>query len=75
MIVIIQFFNKKIHFHWKNILGGIALGIPNYYSMELLIKALQTEGMESSTLFTINNVSIVVLTTVFAVEFFKERLI
>lgn len=75
LIVLVQFLNKKIQFHWKNILGGIALGIPNYYSMELLIKALQTEGMESSTLFTINNVSIVVLTTVFALAFFKERLI
>ncbi|WP_299104598.1 EamA/RhaT family transporter [uncultured Tenacibaculum sp.] len=75
LIVLVQFLNKKIQFHWKNVLGGIALGIPNYYSMELLIKALQTEGMESSTLFTINNVSIVVLTTVFALAFFKERLI
>ncbi|WP_348717143.1 EamA/RhaT family transporter [Tenacibaculum sp. 190130A14a] len=75
MIVLVQIFNNKIQFHWKNIVGGIVLGIPNYYSMELLIKALQTEGMESSTLFTINNVSIVVLTTVFALAFFKERLI
>jgi uncharacterized membrane protein len=43
--------------------------------MEFLLKALQTEGLESSTLFTINNVSVVILTTVFALLLFKEKLI
>lgn len=74
-LVLVQAVRQKIQFSWNTILGGIMLGIPNYYSMELLIKALQTEGMESSTLFTINNVSIVIVTTVFALVFFKERLI
>ncbi|MBA6155068.1 DMT family transporter [Tenacibaculum sp. S7007] len=74
-VVITQMINGKFKFHWKNLVGGIALGIPNYYSMEFLIKALQTKGLESSTLFTINNVSIVILTTVFALAFFKEKLI
>ena len=73
--LIIQMINGRFVFHWKNIVGGIALGVPNYYSMVFLLKALQTKGMESSTLFTINNVSIVILTTVFALFFFKEKLI
>ncbi|SOU87915.1 EamA family transporter [Tenacibaculum dicentrarchi] len=59
----------------KNIIAGIILGIPNYYSMAFLIKALKTEGLESSTLFTINNVSVVILTTIFALVFFKEKLV
>ncbi|WP_370408886.1 EamA family transporter [Tenacibaculum dicentrarchi] len=59
----------------KNIIAGIVLGIPNYYSMAFLIKALKTEGLESSTLFTINNVSVVILTTIFALVFFKEKLV
>ncbi len=74
-VVVTQMINGKFQFQLRNVLGGIALGIPNYYSMEFLIKALQTEGMESSTLFTINNVSIVIFTTVFALMFFKEKLI
>ena len=74
-VVITQIINGKFQFHWKNLLGGIALGIPNYYSMEFLIKALQTKGLESSTLFTINNVSVVILTTIFALLIFKEKLI
>lgn len=73
-VVITQLINGKFQFHWKNILGGIALGVPNYYSMEFLLKAFKTD-IESSTLFTINNVGIVILTTVFALLFFKEKLI
>ncbi|MBE7630400.1 EamA family transporter [Tenacibaculum piscium] len=73
--MILEFIKGKLKIHWKNIVGGIALGIPNYYAMEFLLKALQTEGLESATVFTINNVSIVILTTVFALIFFKEKLI
>jgi len=73
-VVVSQLINGKFQFHWKNILGGIVLGIPNYYSMEFLLKAFKTD-IESSTLFTINNVGIVILTTVFALLFFKEKLI
>ncbi|WP_394421111.1 EamA family transporter [Tenacibaculum mesophilum] len=74
-ILTAQLLNKKGVFEWKTFLGGIALGVPNYYSMEFLLKALQTKGLESSTIFTINNVSIVILTTVFALTFFKEKLV
>ena len=73
-VLITQVINGKFKFHFKNILGGILLGIPNYYSMEFLLKAFKTD-LESSTLFTINNVGIVLLTTVFALLFFKEKLI
>ena len=73
-VVITQMINGKFKFHWKNIVGGIVLGVPNYYSMEFLLKAFKTD-IESSTLFTINNVGIVILTTVFALAFFKEKLI
>lgn len=72
---VVKFVHKKNSFEWKTLFWGIALGIPNYYSMEFLLKALQTKGLESSIVFTINNVSIVILTTVFALAFFKEKLI
>lgn len=68
-------FTGSIQFNVKNVIGGIVLGIPNYYSIVFLLKALKTEGLESSTLFTINNVSIVLLTTVFGLVIFKEKLL
>jgi len=69
-----QMIKGTFTFQWKNILGGILLGVPNYYSMEFLLKAFKMD-IESSTLFTINNVGIVILTTFFALLFFKEKLI
>lgn len=59
---------------FKDIVGGILLGVPNYFSIFYLLKALRIEGLESSTLFTINNVGVVVLTTLFGVVLFKEKL-
>ncbi len=60
-------------FGFKNIVAGIVLGVPNYYSIVFLIKALQIEGVESATLFTANNVGIVVLSTLVGVLLFKEK--
>ena len=73
-VIITQSINDRFIFQRENILGGILLGIPNYYSMEFLLKAFKTD-LESSSLFTINNVGIVLLTTFFALMFFKEKLI
>jgi len=66
---------KETKIKSKNLLGGLMLGIPNYFSIFFLIKSLQVKGFESSTLFTINNVGIVVLSTLFGLIFFKEKLL
>ena len=70
----VQIFQGRFQFQLKSILGGILLGVPNYYSIVYLLKALQTEGLESAVAFTINNVGIVVLTTIFGLLLFKEKL-
>lgn len=75
VLLMVKAFQGKFVFQFKNIVGGIVLGIPNYFSIEFLLKALKTEGFDSSTIFTINNVSIVILTTLFGLILFKEKLI
>ena len=72
-ILIIKTIRKRESFGYKNIIAGIILGIPNYYSIIFLIKALQNENFESSTLFTINNLAIVVVSTLVGLLFFKEK--
>ena len=47
--------------------------MPNYYSIIFLIKALQIKTLDSSTLFTINNVGIVVASTLVGFLLFKEQ--
>jgi drug/metabolite transporter (DMT)-like permease len=64
---------KRIKFEAKNILGGIALGIPNFGSIIFLLKAI--EQMNDATVaFTINNVGIIIGSTIFAWILYKEPL-
>lgn len=72
IILGIKTIKKPEPFGLKNVIAGIVLGIPNYYSIVFLIKALQIKGIESSTLFTINNVGIVVASTIVGLIIFKE---
>jgi uncharacterized membrane protein len=73
IILLIKSIEKRESFGKKNIIAGIILGVPNYFSIIFLIKALKTDGFESSTLFTINNVGIVVVSTWVGILVFKEQ--
>ena len=73
IILLIKSIKKREPFGVKNIIAGIVLGVPNYFSIVFIIKALQTKGFESSTLFTINNVGIVILSTLVGILLFKEQ--
>ena len=75
LFLLFKLVRKETKFQPKSMLWGILLGVPNYYSIYFLLKALQTQGVESSILFTVNNVGIVVLTTFFGLFFFKEKLL
>lgn len=58
----------------KNLLAGIILGIPNYFSMFFLIKALQNKNLESATIFTLINIGVILLTTIFSLLLFNEKI-
>ncbi len=60
--------------NFKNIIGGIVLGVPNYFSIFFLIRALQNERFDSAAIFTLNNVAIVMLSTLLGILIFKEKL-
>lgn len=63
----------KLRFAWKNVLGGIILGVPNYGSMLFMLWALNS-GLEGSFVFPVTNVGIIIATTIGAVVLFHERL-
>jgi drug/metabolite transporter (DMT)-like permease len=73
LILIVQAFRKKVSFQWKNIIGGIALGIPNFFSIYLLLLALQ-QGWGGSIVFPVNNVGILVVAAIFGLLIFREKL-
>lgn len=70
-----QVVKGNFKFDFKNIVAGICLGIPNYFSIYFLVKALRSDILESSGIFAINNVAIVTLSTFTGILLFKEKLI
>ena len=74
-ILIFQASKGNFMFQLKNIVGGIALGIPNYFSVYFLVQALRSDILESSGVFTVNNVAIVMISTLLGILLFKEKLL
>ena len=75
LIFIIKSIKDNFKLNIKNIVGGLFLGIPNYYSMYFLIKALQSKNLESAAVFTLINIGIILLSTFFGILLFKEKLL
>ncbi|MGC1516969.1 MAG: EamA family transporter [Maribacter sp.] len=74
IFVLIKARSQPLRFNFKNVLGGMALGIPNYFSIYFLLKALQHPTLTSASVFTINNVAIVMFSTLLGILLFKEKL-
>lgn len=74
LILLFLSIQGKIQFSGRNILGGIALGLPNYFSLYFLVKMLEAKAFESATLFTIHNIAIVIVSTFVGILFFKEQI-
>lgn len=65
-------FHKETY-QWKNLLGGIILGVPNYGSLYFLLQALKNSGFTPSVLFPLNNLGIVGLAALSGLVLFKEH--
>jgi drug/metabolite transporter (DMT)-like permease len=63
----------KRPFAWKNIIAGIALGVPNFFSIYFLLRLLQTGFLPGSAAIPVNNIGIVLLASMTAIFFFKEK--
>lgn len=74
LILLIQLAKKKIKIELKNIVAGMVLGIPNYFSIYLLISSYQTSGWKDSTVLSFINVSVVIFSTLIGLIFFRENL-
>jgi drug/metabolite transporter (DMT)-like permease len=61
-------------FHFKNVWGGICLGVFNYFSLHFLVISLEVPGAQSAVIFAVLNVGIVLMSTLYAIFVFKEQL-
>jgi uncharacterized membrane protein len=74
LLLLIQLIRKKQVFVWKNLLAGILIGIPNYFSIWCLVHFLQESPWQTSASIPVNNMGIVLFSAVVAWILFKERL-
>lgn len=74
VFIVFKSFKTPLKVNFKNVLGGIALGVPNYFSIFYLLRALQNPSLTSASVFTINNVAIVMLSTLLGILLFKEQI-
>jgi len=71
---LILYKNKKSIDVKKTILAGVILGVPNVFSIYFIMKAIDANFIESSVLYPVFNVSVVLGSTFFAYLFFAEKL-
>lgn len=75
VLIVFRCIQKSTFPTFKDVIGGILLGIPNYFSVYFFIKALRSDLMTSSTVFILNNIAIVLLSTILGIALFNEKLI
>lgn len=73
IVLSIGMLRQKPLFEVKNILAGIVLGVPNFFSIYLLLMSYRTTGWKDSTVLAITNVSIVLLSALIGFFLFRER--
>lgn len=74
LLLIYKYISRQLTFSIKALLMGIALGIPNYFSIWCLVRVLKDYSNNSSAIFPINNMGIVLFSTIVAWMAFKEKL-
>jgi len=61
-------------FSSRSIIAGICIGVPNYFSIWCLVKVLKANAGNSSAVIPVNNMGIVLFSSVMAWMLFKEKL-
>lgn len=74
LYLIYRLVTGKERFDPRSIIGGICIGFPNYFSVWCLIKVLGEYEGNSSAIFPIVNIGIVLFSTLVAFFAFREKL-
>ena len=74
ILLIIQYCRGRQKFLLKHLIAGIIIGIPNYFSIWCLVRYLKVSPWQSSASIPVNNMGIVLFSSVVAWLLFKEKL-
>jgi drug/metabolite transporter (DMT)-like permease len=70
--ILVEIARKRQTLSGKNILGGILLGIPNFFSIYFLVKSYESKHWNDATVLALMNISIVSLAALLGIIIFKE---
>ena len=73
VILLIKRIRSSFKIELKNIIAGILLGVPNYFSIYLLMLSYRTTGWSDSTVLAITNVSVVLFSALIGFIIFREN--
>ncbi len=73
ILVTILTLMKKITLQWRNVIAGICVGVPNYFSIYFFIRALNSNFLESSASIPVLNIGILAASALTAILLFKEH--
>lgn len=74
VLLLIQYVTGRQKFAVKHMVAGVLIGIPNYFSIWCLVRFLKGSPWPSSASIPVNNMGIVLFSSVVAWMLFKERL-
>jgi drug/metabolite transporter (DMT)-like permease len=65
---------QRARLNLKSILGGMILGVINYFSIYFMLKSLTSFNNDGALVYPILNVGIILITVLVSVLFFREKL-
>jgi drug/metabolite transporter (DMT)-like permease len=73
LFLMLKFIRKQSTFAFKNVIAGLVLGVPNYFSIYLLMRSYKSTGWADSTVLAVTNVSVVLFSAIIGFIIFKEQ--
>lgn len=73
IVLSISALSKPVKIQSKNLIAGIVLGIPNFFSIYFLLLSYRTTGWTDTTVLSITNVSVVLASAMMGYLLFKEQ--
>lgn len=67
-----KYIRTKSTFKLKNVVAGLILGIPNFFSIYFLMVSYKSTGWDNTTVLAVTNVSVVVFSSLIGFIAFKE---
>ncbi len=74
VMLVPKLINGTSKFQIKNIIWGIALGVPNFLTVYFFFQALESNFLEASQVYPILNMGVIVLSALSGFILFKEKL-